>query len=105
MILILLILLIFAAPANFTKLSSDATLVEGDNLQLFCIASGRPAPNITWVRVFPDGSQSDVLHMNATWDLTNISRTDAGTYRCTADNGVENPVSHRMKVTVECEYM
>ena len=103
----LLILLLFFIPlavANFTTVSSDTTLVEGHNLQLFCIASGRPAPNITFVRIFPDGSESDVLHRGATWDLINISRTDAGTYRCTANNGVGNPVNHTLRVNVQCEY-
>lgn len=103
----LLILLLFFIPlavANFTTVSSDTTLVEGHNLQLFCIASGRPTPNITFVRIFPDGSESDVLHRGATWDLINISRTDAGTYRCTANNGVGNPVNHTLQVNVQCEY-
>ena len=104
--LLILLLLFFIPPAvaNFTTVSSDTTLVEGHNLQLFCIASGRPTPNITFVRIFPDGSESDVLHRGATWDLINISRTDAGTYRCTANNGVGNPVNHTLRVNVQCEY-
>ena len=103
--MILLLFFIPLALANFTTVSSDTTLVEGHNLQLFCIASGRPTPNITFVRIFPDGSESDVLHRGATWDLINISRTDAGTYRCTANNGVGNPVNHTLRVNVQCEYM
>ena len=88
----LLILLLFFIPlavANFTTVSSDTTLVEGHNLQLFCIASGRPAPNITFVRIFPDGSESDVLHRGATWNLINISRTDAGTAQQTMEREIQ----------------
>ena len=93
------------APATITDVSSDVCLREGSDLQLFCIASGRPAPNITWVRIFPSGIESDVLHRGTTWDLNNISRTENGTYRCTASNGVGGPVSRTLRVNVECEFM
>ena len=95
----------FIALANLTNVSSDTTLLEGQDLQLFCIASGRPDPiNITWVRISPSGVVSDVLHRGTTWDFKNINRTEAGTYRCIANNGVGDPVSHTINVAVTCEY-
>ena len=93
------------APATITNVSSDEPLLEGSDLQLFCTASGRPTPDVTWVRIFPSGSESDVLHRGTTWGLKKISRTDAGTYRCTASNGVGSPVSGTLRVNVECEFM
>ena len=94
----------FIALANFTNVSSDTTVLEGHDLQLFCIASGRPNPNITWVRISPSGTVSDVLHRGTTWDFKNISRAETSIYRCIASNGVEDPVSHTLNVTVLCEY-
>lgn len=94
----------FIAVANFTNVSSDTTLLEGQDLQLFCIASGRPDPNITWVRISPSGIVSDISYRGTTLDFKNISRTEMGTYRCIANNGVEDPVSHAISVTVLCEY-
>lgn len=94
----------FIALVNFTNVSSDTTLLEGQDQQLFCIASGRPDPNIIWVRISPSGIVSDVLHRGTIWDFKNINRTEAGTYRCIANNGVEDPVSHTINVTVLCEY-
>ena len=93
------------APPRFTYVSSDKCVREGKNLQLFCNASAIPDPNITWVRITPSGSESDVLHRATPWDFKNISRIDAGTYRCKASNGVGNPASHTLQVNVECEYM
>ena len=92
--------------ANFTNVSSDATVLEGQDLKLFCIASGRPDPNITWVRISPSGIVSVVLHRGTTWDFKNISRAEASIYRCIASNGVEDPVSHtiHVDVSVKCEY-
>ena len=100
-----LILSYVLAPATITNVSSDEHLLEGSDLQLFCVASGRPTPDITWVRIFPSSSVSEVLHRNTAWDFKNVSRTDAGTYRCTASNGVGNSVSRTLQVNVECEYM
>ena len=72
----------FIALVNFTNVSSDTTLLEGQDQQLFCIASGRPDPNIIWVRISPSGIVSDVLHRGTIWDFKNINRTEAGTYHC-----------------------
>ena len=82
----LVLFYLFIAPPIHTNGSSDRQFLrEGKNLQLFCIASGRPAPNITWVKITSSGSESDVLHRGTTWDLKNINRTEAGTYCCTAN--------------------
>jgi len=76
---------------------------EGSRLQLFCEASGKPQPNITWVRVLHGGNVSEVLHWEPTWNFVNINRTMAGTYRCIANNGLGNPASQFIKVTVHCK--
>ncbi len=95
----------FTVAANLTNVSRDHTVREGSDIQLFCEAAGRPTPNITWSRVLEDGSNSEVLHNRSTWDFPNINRTASGTYRCTADNGIGNPVRHKVKVNVTCKYM
>lgn len=88
-------------PKFFDNVSAAKLSVkEGTDLNLYCGASGKPAPNITWVRVFENGSASQVLHMGATWNIVNISKTDAGKYRCTANNGVGSSVSHTITVNV-----
>ena len=96
---------IASAPANFTNVSGDHNVTEGSNLQLFCQASGKPAPNITWVQVLQDGSESEVLHRGPTWNFLNINRIKAGTFRCTAYNGAGDPVTHTLTVNVLCKYI
>jgi len=73
-------------------------------MTFFCEATGRPTPDITWTRVLEDGSNGEVLYQGSTWDFPNITRTDAGTYRCTAYNGVGNVASQVLKVNVTCKY-
>ncbi|XP_020602481.1 hemicentin-1-like isoform X1 [Orbicella faveolata] len=86
--------------ANLTNVSRDQTVLEDSNMQLLCEATGEPTPNVTWIRVLEDGSSSEILYQGQTWDFPNISRSNSGTYRCTADNGFGKPVSHNVKVNV-----
>ena len=85
-------------------MTGDQSVKERSDLNLYCGASGEPAPNVTWIRLFKNGSESQVLHTGATWNIVRINRTDAGKYRCTANNGVGSPVNHTITVNVLCKY-
>ena len=78
---------------------------ERSDLNLYCGAYGEPTPSITWIRVFKNGSESQVLDTGATWNVASINQTDSGKYRCTANNGVGSPVSHTITVNVLCKYI
>ena len=55
-------------------------------MTLTCEATGDPLPNITWTR---EGATTNQLH-NVTGlylHLVRILLKDAGSYRCTAENG------------------
>ena len=101
----LLFIAFFSVEASLTSSrSGDQTVNEGSNVTLFCDATGKPAPNITWTRVLKNGTDGDVLFLGNSWVIVNISRTYTGTYRCTAYNGIRNPVSHSLYINVTCEY-
>ncbi|XP_068733679.1 uncharacterized protein [Montipora capricornis] len=58
----------------------------GSSVNLTCEASGDPMPNITWTREVATSNRP----VNATgpvFPFVNIQLNDAGSYRCTADNG------------------
>jgi len=80
--------------------SGDQTANEGSNLTLFCNATGKPTPNVTWTRVLKNGRDGDVVFFGNPWVIVNISRTATGAYRCTAYNGIGNPVNHSLYVNV-----
>ena len=68
---------------------------------LSCNATGKPAPNITWTRVWENGTDSEELpSINGYYVIRNTSRSSNGTYRCTAFNGVGEPVNQTMEVIV-----
>ena len=84
--------------------ATDQVVLEGDPpITLNCTADGEPAPNITWTKVFSNGSDSDALFTGEKFILPN-NRTNDGTYRCKASNGIGNDVNHTVDVVVNCEY-
>ena len=74
-------------------------------MQLTCKASGRPEPSITWTKEKP-GNQGKtvVVQEGKVLNITNINRTDAGTFTCTADNGFGKPEKRTVHLNVTCEY-
>ena len=84
-----------AVPPSITEISGNQTVTEGGNVTLTCLADGKPTPNITWTR------RSDNRVVNTT--LTDIIKQDAGSYKCTADNGIGNPAMADVRIVVQCE--
>ena len=93
-------------PINITGIRGEPTVLEGDNLQLICEALSRVGPNITWTKEKP-GNQGNtgVVQKGKVLTKTNIKRTDAGTYTCTASNGFGKPEKRTVYVNVTCEYV
>ena len=73
------------------------TIMEGRNLTVVCNASGIPAPMVTWIKVGGDMTinRSELV-------FTNISRTQAGEYRCDASNECGN-ASEVARIEVQCK--
>ena len=93
-----------SAPSRLTSSPDRQTVTEGSNLDLNCLATGKPAPYITWTRVLENDTNSEVLFNGSSWRIVNIRRNFTGQYRCTADNGIGGPVNHTFTVNVFCEY-
>ena len=93
-------------PLNITEIRGEPTVLEGDNLQLICKASSQIIPHITWTKEKPgnQGHISGVMQEGKVLTITNINRTDAGTFTCTAYNGFGEPEKQAVDVNVTCEY-
>ena len=71
---------------------------------LGCNATGKPEPNISWTRVWENGTDSGALQSKDGYlVMADISRSSNGTYRCTAFNEVGGPVNQTVKVIVRCK--
>ncbi|XP_059910224.1 igLON family member 5, partial [Gadus macrocephalus] len=87
--------LIVQVPARIVNVSRDVSVNEGDNVNLFCLAVGRPEPTVTWKdQKFGLVSEGEFL------DITEIRRQQGEDFECITNNGVAPPARHKVKVTV-----
>ena len=85
-----------------TTLPEDELVVrEGSPASLECsIVSGTPTPEVKWVK--KDMEEVDLT--GTSLSFSSITRKDAGTYVCMADNGFGPiPVQKEVKIIVNCK--
>ncbi|XP_066533975.1 hemicentin-1 [Hoplias malabaricus] len=73
----------------FTELLGDVSLNKGDRLLLTCGAIGIPPPKITWAfnnNIVP--AYYDHVNGHSELVIEHVSKDDAGTYSCVAENRV-----------------
>ena len=92
----------YLVPPSLDYTSDDTTINETDNFTLFCNATGYPHPRITWT--FLRGSESTIVRREESLPLSNVSRTQAGTYQCMASNDWTSSKAANVQVTVNCKY-
>ncbi|KAM8846680.1 igLON family member 5 [Synchiropus picturatus] len=87
--------LIVQVPARIVNISKNVSVNEGENVNLFCLAVGRPEPTVTWKdQKYGLVSEGEFL------DITEIKRQQAEDYTCITHNGVAPPDQRKVKVTV-----
>ncbi|XP_060942075.1 opioid-binding protein/cell adhesion molecule [Limanda limanda] len=91
--------LIVQVPARITNISKDITVNEGSNVNLMCLAVGRPEANIIWKHHSPRGTHAFVTE-EENLELTTITKEQSGTYECIASNDISSPDVRTVQVTV-----
>ena len=84
-----------------TTLPEDELVVrEGSPASLECsIVSGTPTPEVKWVK--EDMEDEEIA--GTTLSFSSITRKEAGTYLCLADNGFGPvPVQKEVRIEVHC---
>ncbi|XP_015750042.1 PREDICTED: hemicentin-1-like isoform X5 [Acropora digitifera] len=74
----------------------DKVITEGNNVTLICNASGFPEPVVSWINVL-SGNRT---HGNVL-EFENVSRHEAGEYRCEARNPCRNATE---SATIDVQY-
>jgi len=72
---------IFTAPAATVKQTENKIAVEGTDVEVYCNVTGIPDPAIIWKNV----KSGEIIEGNLL-NITNITRAQAGEYKCTANN-------------------
>ncbi|XP_053391410.1 protein turtle-like, partial [Mercenaria mercenaria] len=78
--------------------------VEGNDSILTCVASSKPASKFKWYRAGHTGILSQgtgtLVSNKLSHIISNVRRTDAATYRCNANNGIETADNESVILTV-----
>ena len=77
----------------------DKGVTEGKNTTLVCNASGIPQPVVSWI----NGHSGDRIP-GSVFAFTNISRHQAGEYRCEASNPCGN-ATESVAINVLCKFL
>ncbi|XP_061596214.1 opioid-binding protein/cell adhesion molecule isoform X1 [Cololabis saira] len=91
--------LIVQVPARITNISKDITVNEGSNVNLMCLAVGRPEANIIWKHHSARGTYKFVTE-GEHLELTGVTKEQSGSYECVASNDISNPDVRTVQVTV-----
>ena len=79
-------------------------MVEGKSITLYCNATGKPDPTLTWTKVGSAGPLSNNAVLNTGILNRNDTINNIIQYQCTASNGVESPAKAVANITVHCKY-
>ncbi|XP_078572767.1 uncharacterized protein LOC144859754 isoform X2 [Branchiostoma floridae x Branchiostoma japonicum] len=90
-------------PSNTVATVKEANITEGGRVELSCHADGLPRPTYTWYKIsdtyeLPSDSSTDTTR--GTLIIFPARLEDSGVYLCRASNGVGEPGSARVNVTV-----
>ena len=92
----------YLSEAPLIKLSLGGKYyIEGSLVTITCKASGKPLPDVAWIR---NGVLESSGKKDASLKFDNINRTDAGQYTCRANNSVE-VTSMNTTIVVHCKYV
>ncbi|XP_058484291.1 opioid-binding protein/cell adhesion molecule isoform X2 [Solea solea] len=91
--------LIVQVPARITNISKDITVNEGSNVNLMCLAVGRPEANIIWKHHSPRGTHKFVTE-GENLELTAVTKEQSGSYECIASNDISSTDVRTVQVTV-----
>ncbi|XP_076325954.1 cell adhesion molecule Dscam1-like isoform X2 [Tachypleus tridentatus] len=96
-------------PPYWTIPPVDSRAIVGKSIMLHCQAEGYPAPHIRWkvAKGMPPGAYNTIISssrvyilVNGSLTITSVRKEDEGLYLCEASNGLGQPISSAISLTV-----
>ena len=105
-------------PTVSTEPASGEVIVRrSTSVSLECKANGNPPPSVTWVKMRSNRREDEVVDPRRRFQpsqlsnnglvltLSDVTRHDAGRYRCTASNDVGRDAEGFIHLRVLCKYI
>ncbi|XP_076361771.1 cell adhesion molecule Dscam1-like isoform X2 [Tachypleus tridentatus] len=101
--------LVVRAKPTWIQEPRDTTVLVGDTSMFHCQANGYPLPDVEWTRFYGrTGDDLVVYRQNPTWKvfqngsliLDHVSIRDDGHFKCTAKNGIGQPLVKIVNLSV-----
>ena len=83
-------------PQSFIQ-HCPSPVTEGDNVRLYCNATGNPLPQTAWIK------SGKVLVTDSVYVIRAINRSQAGIYQCMAWNGIRGNNTANCTIDVQCK--
>nr|UEK51592.1 neuroglian-like protein [Parasacculina yatsui] len=94
-------------PAKQFLSTNNVITLRGQQVELWCIFSGTPVPEITWSksgdRTFLNGGHIRLRNHGKTLTIDVARLEDTGEYTCQASNGIGSPESHSFYLRVNAK--
>ncbi|XP_070395561.1 cell adhesion molecule Dscam1-like [Dermacentor albipictus] len=89
------------APPQWVIEPTDTRLHLGGNATIACEASGNPTPSVKWKLIGRSGVSKETKSSGRNQLLIrNASKADAGSYECSADNEVPEPLAKTILLSI-----
>ena len=103
-------LFILIVAPEISQSPRDTTELEGQTAVFNCVVGGYPTPDVAWEK---DGVELNVAaharlsvsfnNGNHQLIISNVQQSDAGQYRCVANNSLDTATSFSATLTVHCK--
>lgn len=74
------------------------TLQEHDNLNLDCVVTGYPTPNVYWY--YESNETSTLISGGSKLIVNGLTRDQSGSYTCVSTNGISRDIHREFEVEV-----
>ena len=103
-------LFILIVAPEISQSPKDTTELEGQTAVFNCVVGGYPTPDVAWEKngVILNVSADARLSVSFRREdhqliISNVQQSDAGQYRCVANNSLDTATSFSATLTVHCK--
>ena len=103
-------LFILIVAPEISQSPRDTTELEGQTAVFNCVVAGYPTPDVAWEKNRVELNVAAHARLSGSFNngnhqliISNVQQSDAGQYRCVANNSLDTATSFSATLTVHCK--